>query len=94
MAAAALPTQLPYSSQVIMPWLQSEMETVLGLVRKQMNTRKNLQWTSLANSYNRIMVGTTPEGGGEDSQSRQPEGTRPKEGQEGTMAQGIFYQEI
>ncbi len=45
------------------PWLQSEMETVLGLIREQMKARRTFRWTSVANSYNREMSATTQKAG-------------------------------
>jgi hypothetical protein len=39
------------------PWLQTEMDVVLELVRAQMTTHQRLTWISLANTYNLKMAG-------------------------------------
>jgi hypothetical protein len=53
----------PTRARSLHPWLQSEMETVLGHIREQMDTRKNFAWASLTNSYNRTIAGTTQKAG-------------------------------
>jgi hypothetical protein len=44
-------------------WLQTEMDTVLELVRAQMTSGKRWTWVSLANSYNSKMVGQLQKAG-------------------------------
>jgi hypothetical protein len=39
------------------PWLQTEMDTLLEVVRAQMTTQERLTWVSLANSYNSRIAG-------------------------------------